>query len=102
VRESSRPVQSLYRDKPMFSSRFMPCPDCGASLDLAERDVHTCLHDRWLEYEIFRLRDEIAQLESQLRRYLASPRGRFETWYAERRRERRPPDDSAQTPPPEA
>jgi hypothetical protein len=80
----------------------MPCPDCGASLDLAGRADHTCSHDRWLEYQIFRLRDEIAQLDSQLRRYLASPRGRFETWYAERRRDRRPPDDTAQTPPPDA
>jgi hypothetical protein len=86
----------------MFSSRFMPCPDCGASLERPERDDHTCSNDRWLDYQIFHLRNEIAQLDSQLRRYLASPRGRFETWYAERRRERRPPNGAAQPPLPDA
>jgi hypothetical protein len=83
----------------MFSSRFMPCPDCGASLERAERDEHACSHERWLDYQIFHLGDEIAQLDTQLRRYLASSHGRFEAWYAERRRHRRAPGQTAQPPP---
>jgi hypothetical protein len=83
----------------MFSSRFMPCPDCGASLERAERDGHTCSPDRWLNYQIFHLRDEIARLDTQLRAYLASPHGRFEAWYAERRRHPRAPDQTAEPPP---
>ena len=71
---------------PMFPSRFMPCPDCGASLDLTDHDEHTCARERWLDYQMFHLKDVVARFESDLRRYLSSPQGRFEVWYARRQR----------------
>jgi hypothetical protein len=72
----------------MFPSRYMPCPDCGASL---ERDdgTHECERERWLEFQLFQLRAEVAEFEFRLAAYLDSPRGRFEVYYAERERTRR-------------
>ena len=61
----------------MFPSRYMPCPHCGASLE------------RWLEFQLFQLRDEVDEFEAELAEYLASPPGRFELYYAERGRARR-------------
>jgi hypothetical protein len=73
----------------MFGSRFMPCSDCGASLDLDERDEHVCERERWLDYQLFQMRDEIDSLSAELGIYLASLPGQFELWYAERERKRR-------------
>ena len=66
--------------------RFMPCPDCGESVATEARSEHRCDDDRWLTYQLFQLRDEVASFEDQLGTYLDSPRGRFEVWDAERRR----------------
>ena len=69
----------------MFPSRYMPCPDCGASLE--RRDyAHECERERWLEFQLFQLRDELDGFEAELAEYLVSPRGRFELYYAERER----------------
>ena len=65
----------------------MPCPDCGASLEREEQDAHACERERWLDYQMFQLRDEVAGFEPELNAYLASPRGQFELWYAERERD---------------
>lgn len=74
----------------MFSSlpepRFMPCPECGESVDADVRSEHRCDDERWATYQVFQLREEIAALESQVGAYLASTRGRFELWYAARAR----------------
>ena len=70
----------------MFASRYMPCPDCGASLEQSETSDHLCDHQRRLDYVMFQLRDEFEALEAQIGVYLATPRGQFELWYAERRR----------------
>lgn len=74
----------------MFDSlpqpRHMPCPDCGASVGVEERDAHACDDERWATYQLFQLRDEIALLEEQVWAYLDSPQGRFELWEAELRR----------------
>lgn len=72
----------------MFVSRYMPCSECGASVEQAERDAHICDRERRLDYELFQLRHELGALEGELGEYLESPRGRFELWYAERRRRR--------------
>lgn len=72
----------------MFASRYMPCPECGASLDRAERDSHTCQEERRLDFLMFQLRDEIAALDEALRAYLDSPEGRFLRYCAERERRR--------------
>ena len=72
----------------MFPSRYMPCPDCGASLE--RRDgAHECERERWLEFQLFQLRGEISEFDAGLAKYLDSPRGRFELYYAERERARR-------------
>ena len=70
----------------MFPSRYMPCPDCGDSLERRETSEHVCADERWLDYQMFQLRGEAACFEAQLGAYLASAQGQFELWYAERRR----------------
>lgn len=74
----------------MFDSlpqpRHMPCPDCGASLDAAERDRHACDDERWATYQLFQLRHEVAEFDGQLAAWLDSPHGRFAAWDAERQR----------------
>jgi hypothetical protein len=71
----------------MFGSRYMPCLQCGASLD-RRADAHECDRERWLDYQLFQLRDQLEGLEDELGQYLASPQGRFELYYAERQRRR--------------
>ena len=70
----------------MFLSRFMPCTDCGHSLERTEQASHVCERERWLDYQLFQLHDELAAFETQLGAYLASPKGCFEIWYATRGR----------------
>ena len=68
----------------MFGSRFMPCPECGASLDRRSLQEHECSPERWVDLRMFELRDEIAQLEDGVRRFLSTTSGRFESWLASR------------------
>ncbi len=68
----------------MFVSRFMPCPQCGDSVERADLDVHRCDPERKVDFEMFALREEIAGLESQFREFLATTPGRFEAWLAAR------------------
>jgi hypothetical protein len=46
-------------------------------------DEHVCDHERWLDYQMFEQRDQVASFESDLNAYLTSAQGRFELWYAE-------------------
>ena len=64
----------------------MPCRECGASLEAAAADAHVCDEKRRLDYRLFQLRSEIAAFDAQLADWLASARGRFATWLAERDR----------------
>ena len=66
--------------------RYMPCPECGESVATEARDEHVCDDERLLTYRLFQLREEIACLDEQVAAYLASPRGLFELWEAERHR----------------
>lgn len=68
--------------------RFMPCPDCGESVAIDQRSAHVCEEERWVTFQLFQLRDEIATLEGQIAAYLDSPQGRFDAWEAEQQRER--------------
>jgi hypothetical protein len=70
----------------MFESRFLPCPECGASVERSELELHACDEERRLDYLVFQLRGELEAFEEQLGCYLRSARGRFELWYAARRR----------------
>lgn len=63
----------------------MPCVECGASVDRTVRERHECSAERRADYQVFALRDEVAQLEAGVRHYLATASGRFETWLAARR-----------------
>ncbi len=68
----------------MFRSRFMPCQECGASVDRTDLLLHVCSRDRWADYQMFGLREEVARLEAGLGHYLATAPGRFELWLAAR------------------
>lgn len=68
----------------MFGSRHMPCPECGASIDRHDLSAHRCSPARWADYQVFGLRDEVAQLEIGIGHYLRSATGRFESWLAAR------------------
>ena len=68
----------------MYRSRFMPCQACGASVDQTVLPGHDCLPERLAEYQMFGLRDEVAQLETGIDRYLLTATGRFESWLAAR------------------
>jgi hypothetical protein len=64
----------------------MPCPDCGASLQRSAADSHVCDPERKLDYHLYLVRDEVAAFDEQLAAWLASARGRFAAWLAERER----------------
>ena len=67
----------------MFASRYMPCDECGTSLDRDERDEHACDPERRLEYQLFQHRAAITHFDDELSVYLASNQGRFAVFYAE-------------------
>jgi len=68
----------------MFRSRYMPCAECGASLDRTAPLAHACSRERWADFQMFGLREEVAQLESGVRNFLGTSLGRFEVWSAAR------------------
>jgi len=68
----------------MFASRFMPCPECGATVDRSQSDTHECDPERRADYRMFALRSEVAALEDQITAYLESSLGRFDVWLAAR------------------
>jgi hypothetical protein len=67
-------------------SSHMPCPDCGASVEVQQRSKHACDPERRLDYLMFQCREEIAGFERAAREYLTSPPGRFAQWLAEHER----------------
>ena len=84
----ARPVRQLTRTVFGFfaDSRYMPCLDCGASFGGEDAEDHPCDPARRVEFEMFRLRADLARLDEEVAEYLRSPEGRFELWYAEHRR----------------
>ena len=68
----------------MFASRFLPCPDCGASVDRTEPVAHRCERERLVDFQMFGLRRDVALLEQRLHEHLESSHGRFEVWLAAR------------------
>lgn len=67
-------------------SRYMPCAECGASVDRAETVAHVCDDKRRLDFRVFQLRGEIGSFDAQLAAWLTTARGRFAAWIAERDR----------------
>jgi hypothetical protein len=76
--------------RPMFGSfpqsRYMPCTECGTSLDRTASALHVCDREQVLDFRLFQLRDEITAFDAQLAEWLRSARGRFAAWIAERDR----------------
>jgi hypothetical protein len=70
----------------------MPCERCGASVETRAALAHLCDGERWLDFKLFELRGEIESFDDALGGWLATPRGRFEQFYAERERGRPPID----------
>ena len=68
----------------MFSSRFMPCSDCGESVERDAIRPHRCDPERRAAYQVFGMRDEIDTFEERLRDFLHTATGRFEVWLAAR------------------
>ena len=68
--------------------KYLPCPECGASVARPDIPAHECEQERRLDYQLFQQREEVERLTGEIVDYLASPRGRFELWYAERERRR--------------
>lgn len=66
----------------MFTSRFMPCTTCGASIERQAADAHRCDPERLISFHMFGLRDEVESVERQFRAFLDTPIGRFERWLA--------------------
>ncbi|WP_374969581.1 hypothetical protein [Terrabacter sp. BE26] len=46
---------------------------------------HECAPERRADYQMFGLRQEVAQLEAGIHRYLSTATGRFESWLAARK-----------------
>ena len=68
------------------SPAHMPCDRCGASIDTRADVGHVCDDERRLDFALFEIRSEIEAFEDGLSRWLATPEGRFEAFYAERER----------------
>ena len=68
----------------MFRSRFMPCSECGASVDRSSDVAHVCSDERRVDYMLFGLREEVARLDASVQQYLRTATGRFEVWLAAR------------------
>jgi hypothetical protein len=62
----------------------MPCGECGDSVERRRLTQHRCDPERLVDFAMFGLRHEVAQLEARMRRYLDTPRGRFDVWLAAR------------------
>lgn len=68
----------------LFLSRFLPCGECGASVERTRLAEHRCDPDRRVEFTVFGMREGIARFDRDLHAYLRSAHGRFEAWYAAR------------------
>ena len=86
----SSPTQRLPVLGSFPNPKYRPCRECGASVACAEMDEHVCERERWLDYQLFGQREQIARFEEELTAYLGSAAGRFEQWYAARARRLRP------------
>ena len=73
----------------MFGSQFMPCRDCGASVDHHDPTEHVCAPDALVAFHLFALRSDVERLEESVTAYLDSPTGRFDVWRARRKVQRK-------------
>ena len=62
------------------------CPGCGTEVPSRALSVHVCDWWRWLDHQVDLRSEELDRFEGELTKYLDSPKGRFDLWYAERQR----------------
>jgi hypothetical protein len=65
---------------------FMPCQHCGASVARSQQSDHVCDEAQRISYEHRQVRLATDRFDTELTRWLTSPAGRFEVFYAERER----------------
>jgi hypothetical protein len=68
----------------VFSSKYALCAQCGASVDQAAAELHSCDPERRADHVMRVLRDDIDAFETRLHEFLDDSHGRFETWLAAR------------------
>jgi hypothetical protein len=68
----------------MFVSRYLPCADCGESVERSVASGHRCSTERMVDFQMFGLREDIARLEDRLWDFLDTSHGRFAAWLAAR------------------
>ena len=61
----------------------MPCPDCGASVAVADQTTHACDTERQLDFLLVELGPEIVRFDDDLAAWLETPDGRFARFIAE-------------------
>lgn len=66
--------------------QYAACSECGACVPRWDASEHICDKERWLDYQIVRLRPQIAKLECDFGEWCATSAGRFSVFYAERTR----------------
>ena len=67
--------------------QYIACSECGACVPRWEVDEHVCDQERWLDYQLVRLRPEIARFETDFINWLVNDKyGQFEKFYAEKTR----------------
>lgn len=66
--------------------RYVPCLECGDSIPREEFDEHTCDKERWVDYQIVRMRPDIARFEADFHEWTKTNKGMFEVYYAEHSR----------------
>jgi hypothetical protein len=65
---------------------YRTCPECGAAVQAATlaAEAHECAPDRYVAHQLLKARHGIERLEQDLARWLQTPQGRFEAFYARR------------------
>lgn len=66
----------------MFWSSYVPCADCGESVDRVAAGSHTCDPQRRLDFQMVAMQRHILSFDTELREYLSSSEGRFQVWLA--------------------
>lgn len=66
--------------------QYVSCSLCGACVPRWEADEHVCDQERYLDYQLVRLRPDIARFETDMNAWLVTAEGQFEKFYAERER----------------
>ena len=66
---------------------YVSCAECGALFRRLEQGEHVCERERWVDYQVCRMRPGIQRFYTEdLPRWLDSNEGRFERYWAERQR----------------